>query len=207
MFWPFVERAKTFGRKAQAMEVVRFCPRQRSDTGMPWRVASHVKLAVQGTSPMRKIDALLDEYGASHRNRVNKLIHWLCVPPIVWTVVALLWSIPFPWPIGSGIVPLNWAVIALIAVQFYYFRLSRRLGMGLMLYNLAMLWLTAVVEANSAWPLWQVALVVFVLAWIGQFIGHVFEGKRPSFFRDLQFLLIGPAWLMSFVYRKAGLSY
>ena len=156
---------------------------------------------------MRKIDALLEEYGASHRNAINKGIHWICVPPIVWTVVALLWSIPFPWRIGSGIVPLNWAVIALLLVQVYYFRLSRRLGMGLMLYNLAMLWLTAVVEAHSPWPLWQVALVVFVVAWIGQFIGHVFEGKRPSFFKDLQFLLIGPAWLMSFVYRKAGLAY
>jgi uncharacterized membrane protein YGL010W len=156
---------------------------------------------------MRKIDSLLDEYGESHVNPVNKAIHWICVPLIVWTVVALLWSIPFPWDIGAGIVPLNWAVIALVPVQVYYFRLSRRLGMGLMLYNLVMLWLAAVVEAHSPWPLWQVAVAVFVLAWIGQFIGHIFEGKRPSFFKDLQFLLIGPAWLMSFVYRKAGLQY
>jgi len=156
---------------------------------------------------MQKIDILLAEYGESHVNPVNKAIHWICVPLIVWTVVALLWSIPVPWDIGSGIVPLNWAVIALVPVQVYYFRLSRRLGMGLMLYNLAMLWLAAVVETHSPWPLWQVAVAVFVLAWIGQFIGHVFEGKRPSFFKDLQFLLIGPAWLMSFVYRKAGLQY
>ena len=48
---------------------------------------------------------------------------------------------------------------------------------------------------------------LFVLAWIGQFIGHKVEGKKPSFFKDLQFLLIGPAWLMSFVYRAAGLRY
>jgi uncharacterized membrane protein YGL010W len=156
---------------------------------------------------MRTIDALLEEYGESHRNRLNKSIHWICVPVIVWTVVALIWSIPFPFAIGSGIVPLNWAVVALILAQIYYFRLSRRLGMGLLLYNLVMLWLTAEIEKWSPWPLWQVAVVVFVLAWIGQFIGHVIEGKRPSFFKDLQFLLIGPAWLMSFVYRKAGLGY
>jgi uncharacterized membrane protein YGL010W len=153
---------------------------------------------------MRKIDQLLNEYGESHENRLNKLIHWICVPVIVWTVVALIWSIPFPWKIGSGIVPVNWAVIALVLTQVYYFSLSRRLGMGLLLYNLAMLWLTAVIEQASPWPLWQVALAVFVLAWIGQFIGHIFEGKRPSFFKDVQFLLIGPAWLMSFVYRKIG---
>jgi uncharacterized membrane protein YGL010W len=156
---------------------------------------------------MRTIDTLLDEYGDGHVNKLNKFIHWVCVPPIVWTVVALLWAIPFPFDIGSGIVPLNWAVIALVPVQIYYFRLSRRLGMGLMLYNLAMLWLTDFIEKASPWPLWKVAVVVFILAWIGQFIGHIFEGKRPSFFKDLQFLLIGPAWLMSFLYRSAGLKY
>jgi uncharacterized membrane protein YGL010W len=156
---------------------------------------------------MRPIDTLLDEYGESHLNPVNKLVHWICVPVIVWAVVALLWSIPVPWTIGSGIVPLNWAVLALVLAQIYYFRLSRRLGSGLMLYNLAMLWVTAVVELYSPWPLWQVALAVFVLAWIGQFVGHVFEGKRPSFFKDLQFLLIGPAWLMSFLYRTLGLPF
>jgi uncharacterized membrane protein YGL010W len=156
---------------------------------------------------MRAIETLLYEYGESHENRLNKFIHWICVPVIVWTVVALLWSIPFPFDIGSGIVPLNWAVMALALAQIYYFRLSRRLGMGLLLYNLAMLWLTAVIGEASPWPLWQVAVVVFIVAWIGQFIGHVFEGKRPSFFKDVQFLLIGPAWLMSFIYRKAGLDF
>ena len=94
---------------------------------------------------MQTIESLLDEYGESHVNRANKIIHWICVPVIVWTVVALLWSIPFPLDIGSGIVPLNWAVVALILAQIYYFRLSRRLGMGLMLYNLLMLWLTAII--------------------------------------------------------------
>jgi uncharacterized membrane protein YGL010W len=156
---------------------------------------------------VRKIDRLLEEYGDSHENRLNKIIHWICVPVIVWTVVALIWSIPFPWKTGSGIVPVNWAVVALVLAQAYYFSLSRRLGMGLLLYNLGMLWLTAIIEQASPWPLWQVALAVFILAWIGQFIGHIFEGKRPSFFKDVQFLLIGPAWLMSFVYRKIGYGY
>lgn len=156
---------------------------------------------------MKTVNELLDEYGDSHQNKTNKLIHWICVPVIVWTVVALLWSIPFPLDVGSGIVKLNWAVVALVLAQIYYFKLSRRLGMGLLLYNLAMLWLTAVIEQVSPWPLWQVAVVVFVLAWIGQFIGHIYEGKRPSFFKDLQFLLIGPAWLLSWVYKRLGLEY
>jgi uncharacterized membrane protein YGL010W len=156
---------------------------------------------------MQSIQSLLLEYGESHRNPWNKFIHWICVPAIVWTVVALLWSIPFPAALQSDIVPVNWASLALLLAQIYYFRLSMSLGLGLLLYNVLMLWLTVLVDATSPWPLWQVALAVFILAWIGQFIGHVIEGKRPSFFKDVQFLLIGPAWLMAFIYRLLGISY
>jgi uncharacterized membrane protein YGL010W len=94
-----------------------------------------------------------------------------------------------------------------VLAQVYYYRLSIRLGTGILLFLMFLLWLTVIVEAFAPWPLWQIAVAVFVIAWLGQFIGHVFEGKRPSFFKDLQFLLIGPAWLLSFVYKQLGLSY
>ena len=156
---------------------------------------------------MQDVDSLLNEYGESHQNPWNKLIHWIAVPTIVWTVVALLWSIPFPAALQSEVVPINWATITLVLAQIYYFRLSLKLGTGLLLYNVLMLWLTALVEAASPWPLWQVAIAVFVAAWILQFIGHMIEGKRPSFFKDVQFLLIGPAWLLAFIYRVLGVRY
>jgi uncharacterized membrane protein YGL010W len=156
---------------------------------------------------MRNIESLLGEYGESHVNRTNKIIHWICVPLIVWTVVALLWSIPFPASLQTEMVPINWATVSLVLAQVYYFRLSVRLGLGLLAYNLLMIVMVLWVESGSPWPLWQVALGVFIVAWIGQFIGHVFEGKRPSFFKDLQFLLIGPAWLMSFVFRKLNIAF
>jgi len=156
---------------------------------------------------MQRLQSLLDEYASSHQNRKNKLIHWLCVPPIVWSVVAILWALPFPAALQSESIPINWATLAVLLAQIYYFRLSLSLGTGILLFLLLLLWLTAMIEAASPWSLWLVAVVVFVVAWIGQFIGHVFEGKRPSFFKDLQFLLIGPAWLMSFVYQQLGLKY
>lgn len=150
---------------------------------------------------MRSVQSWLDEYGESHRNPTNKLIHWICVPAIFWTVIALIWSIPSPveW--------LNWAVVTAIAVQLYYLSLSPRLSIGIGLFMLASLGLCVVVERHVPFPLWQIALTVFVVAWIGQFIGHRIEGKKPSFFKDLVFLLIGPAWLMAFVYRRMGWSY
>ncbi len=156
---------------------------------------------------MSRIQALLDEYASSHQNKVNKLIHWTCVPAIFWTVVAFLWAIPFPGTLHLGPIPLNWAVISLVLVMIYYLWMSVPLAIGMLIYSIINLFITAHVEYLSSYPLWQVALVIFVLAWIGQFIGHAIEGKKPSFFKDLQFLLIGPAWVMSFVYRMLGVKY
>jgi uncharacterized membrane protein YGL010W len=45
---------------------------------------------------MRTVTDWLGEYGASHANPTNKLLHWLCVPPIVLSVLAILWALPVP---------------------------------------------------------------------------------------------------------------
>ena len=150
---------------------------------------------------MKSVDVWLEEYGESHRNPTNKAIHWVCVPAIVWTVTALIWSIPSPYAW------LNWAVVGAVAAMIWYIALSPRLAVGIGLFLLACLGLNAWLESTFAAPLWAIAVVVFVVAWIGQFIGHHIEGRRPSFFKDVQFLLVGPAWLMGFVYRKAGWQY
>ena len=154
---------------------------------------------------MKNVHALLEEYGESHQNPVNKALHWICVPVILWTIIALLWAIPFPENFKLGGYPLNWAILALALVQIYYFRLSLSLAIGMLAIIAVMLWLTHWVVVNISLPLWQIAVALFVIAWIGQFIGHAVEGKRPSFFKDLQFLLIGPAWLLSFIYKKTGI--
>ena len=158
---------------------------------------------------MRKIDALLSEYGESHQNATNKTIHWICVPAIFFSVVALIASIPsgFLNSILGNSVFANWAAIVLVLVMFYYLSLSIPLSIGMLLFSLLCLYLVNLVVASVSLPLWQVALIVFVVAWIGQFYGHKIEGKKPSFLKDLQFLLIGPAWLMHFIYKKAGIPY
>ena len=81
------------------------------------------------------------------------------------------------------------------------------MGVGLALWSGLMLFLCNSVETHVGLPLVQVCLAVFVLAWAGQFVGHKIEGKKPSFLKDLQFLLVGPMWLMHFIYRKLGIAY
>ena len=155
---------------------------------------------------MRSIHSWLDEYGESHRNPVNKRLHWICVPLIVLSVIGLLWSIPVPrtWAADSAL--LNWGVLFIVLALAYYYLLAWRLALGMTLITCIM---CAVIYAANrlSVPLWLLSLSVFVLAWIGQFIGHKIEGKKPSFFKDIQFLLIGPLWLLAFVYRRAGLNY
>ncbi len=141
---------------------------------------------------MRTVDELFERYGSFHRHPTNKAIHWVCLPLIVWSVLGLLWS-------ASPIV----AYLALAAALAFYARLSLPLALGMLVVLAAMLyaltWLGGRVLVAS--------VVVFVLAWIGQFIGHAIERSRPSFTEDVRSFLVGPAWLLGFVYRRLGIGY
>lgn len=159
---------------------------------------------------MRKIDFLLSEYGESHQNQTNKTIHWICVPLIFFSIVGLLASIPseaVQSVLGEGNPNANWAGVALVFVVIYYVSLSISLSIGMMLFGVLCLFMTNIIIRLNIAPLWLISLVIFFLAWIGQFYGHKVEGKKPSFFKDIQFLLIGPAWLMHFVYKRLGIPY
>lgn len=159
---------------------------------------------------MRKIDQLLSEYGESHQNATNKAIHWICVPLIFFSVVSLIFSIPsglVQTVLGEGNVYANWATITMIVLMVYYVTLSIPLSIGMFLFGTLCLVMAKSIMQLQVAPLWVIALTIFVLAWIGQFYGHKVEGKKPSFFKDLQFLLIGPAWLMHFIYKKFGIPY
>ncbi|NVK50325.1 MAG: DUF962 domain-containing protein [Cyclobacteriaceae bacterium] len=159
---------------------------------------------------MRKIEELLQEYGMSHQNPTNKLIHWFCVPAIFFSVVGLVFSIPSgPLPeylslLGSFA---NWATIVLFLVLVYYLTLSGPLALGMFLFSSVCLALANFLSIEYPGKLWMISLGIFIIAWIIQFYGHKIEGKKPSFLKDLQFLLIGPAWLMHFIYKKLGFAY
>jgi uncharacterized membrane protein YGL010W len=146
----------------------------------------------ESTHP-REIDALLDQYADSHRHHTNELIHIVCVPVIVFTLLGILWAIH----------PLL-AVAAVGAAMWYYFKLSRPFALGMLVMSLLMLGVLLSMPRFTVLPM---SISLFVVAWIGQFIGHKIEGKKPSFFDDLRFLLIGPLFVLSFLYRRLNLAY
>ncbi len=140
---------------------------------------------------IRQVDRLVGQYAESHRNPTNVAIHWVCVPIIVWCSLALLWVV-HPWlAIGA-------AVLSLI----YYARLSWSFTLAMGLFAAVCLYSLTLIP-HAGW----IALVLFVVTWIAQFIGHKIEGKKPSFLKDLQFLLVGPIFLLAKLFRRLGIAY
>jgi uncharacterized membrane protein YGL010W len=157
--------------------------------------------------PMRTAEQWLDEYGSSHRNPTNEALHWICVPVILWCVLGFLWLIPFPGVVRSAMPWANWATVITLLAVIYYGVLSWPLALGILPVLALLLWSIDALGRSTAIPMWLICASLFALAWIGQFIGHAIEKKRPSFFKDLQFLLIGPMWLLSNIYRRVGIPF
>ena len=155
----------------------------------------------------RPIDAWFAHYSGDHQHATNQRIHVVAVPLILWSVIALLWCIPVP---GTWFRAGLWAGLACFAAWMFYFRNSRAIGFGMLAMFVAMLWLTFWIERGTStrFLLW-LAIGVFVVAWIAQFVGHskLFEGRKPSFLTDLKYLLIGPAWVLAKLYRKLGIAW
>lgn len=153
---------------------------------------------------MRTLDQWFEEYTVSHQNPKNKAIHYICVPAIFFSIVGLLMSIPSTFlsnllQLNQPIIE-NWAFVALIFVLIFYIRLS--VSMAAKIAVFAFLCLILNFYIGKLMPLWAFSVGVFVIAWIGQFYGHNIEGKKPSFLKDLQFLMIGPAWVVQNLFSK-----
>lgn len=144
-----------------------------------------------GSTP-RRVDALLAHYAESHRHPTNEAIHCVAIPAIMLSLVGLLYAV-HPW--------VAWAFIG--ASMVYYARLS--VVFLLTMAVLSVLALAAVqAMGDKALP---ASAAIFVLAWIAQFVGHNIERRKPSFFEDLQYLWVGPLFVLSLLFRKLGIRW
>jgi uncharacterized membrane protein YGL010W len=156
------------------------------------------------------IQVWFDKYAEHHQNPVNKLIHWFCVPAIFFSLIGLLSGLSFS--LGSDILPLSveeqmhaGTLLIFFGVVFLS-RLSMPIAIGMALFSFLILKGITFMYGLEL-DVFSICLGIFAVAWIGQFIGHRIEGEKPSFYEDLKFLLIGPAWLLSFIYKKLGITY
>tara|TARA_R110000868_G_scaffold14805_15_gene68591 strand:- start:2198 stop:2659 length:462 start_codon:yes stop_codon:yes gene_type:complete len=153
---------------------------------------------------MRQIEFLLNEYGESHKNKTNIIIHAIAVPAIYFVTLGLLWSLPTPNFLDYF--DITWAHVLVIPTLYYYFKLSGPIGAAMTLLSIVSFFGIKLLEGLSV-PVWQVCVGIFVVMWILQFVGHHVEGKKPSFLKDVQFLLVGPAWWWGHWLKRLNINY
>lgn len=154
---------------------------------------------------MRTLEQWLDDYNVSHQNPRNKQIHFWCVPAIAVCTVALFWQIPLGLSLAGT--PVNLGHVLLIGAMSFYGYLSLKLALGMLVPVLVLVAGILWYENTIALPLWIPAAIIWVLAWVLQFVGHKAEAQKPSFFEDVLFLLIGPLWILGFLYDRLGVTY
>lgn len=143
-------------------------------------------------TPIRRIDQLLAHYGESHTKPANELIHYIAIPLIVFSLIGVLhWIHP------------TVALIVIAASIMYYARLSTVFMVAMTLMAAVMMYVVSLMGS----ALLPASIGIFVVSWIFQFIGHKIEGKKPSFLEDLQYLLIGPLFVLSKLFLKLGIKW
>jgi uncharacterized membrane protein YGL010W len=140
----------------------------------------------------RKIDTLLTHYGSSHLNPTNEIIHFVAIPLIMLSIVGLMYAL-HPWV----------AYAFMAASMVYYVRLSIVFLVAMVVWGALLFWVITLMGDK----VWQTSLIIFVGAWIIQFIGHKIEGKKPSFFEDIQYLWVGPLFVLSKLFEKLGIKW
>jgi uncharacterized membrane protein YGL010W len=151
-----------------------------------------LEMDVNDMTDIRKVDTLINHYGESHTNPTNELIHFIAIPPIMLSLSGLLYAIhPF-------------VLYAFLAGSFiYYARLSAVFLTTMLIWSALMLWLIQ----SMGTQLVTLSVAIFVGAWVLQFIGHKIEGKKPSFFEDIQYLWVGPLFVLSKLFVKVGIKW
>ncbi|HEY5622413.1 MAG TPA: Mpo1-like protein [Gammaproteobacteria bacterium] len=155
---------------------------------------------------MKPADEWLNQYDRHHAGGANRVLHWISVPFIVTGIVGLLWALPIPATFSDATPVLNWGTIFLMAAVVYYFILSISLGFGILpfvaLIAAAVVWLD-----RLSYPLWMSSMLLLAVAWMLLRISNRRGGTRPSLVGDLQYMMLGPLWLLAAVYRRFGIPY
>lgn len=148
---------------------------------------------------LKNLSQWLSEYGETHQNSLNQWIHKACVPAIVWSIIGVLHLLPplFYFRYEQHNIPVTWAHILSLFALGFYLSLSIRVAFFMLMFILSIFFSQAILRDMSL-DHFGFYVLFFVVAWIGQFVGHKIEGKKPAFFKDVSFLLIGPVW----VFRK-----
>jgi uncharacterized membrane protein YGL010W len=160
-------------------------------------------------SLFRSAPELMVQYAHYHRDRRNIATHLVGIPLIVLSIGMLLSMVSLD--IAGNAVTLA-SLMWVLSTLWYLTRGNLLLGLATSAVNGALIALAHTPEAASGWGLnvlydaaWFPGLAVFVIGWIIQFVGHIYEGRKPAFVDDLVGLLVGPMFVVGEVLMMAGM--
>ncbi|EOR92988.1 hypothetical protein ADIARSV_3840 [Arcticibacter svalbardensis MN12-7] len=165
----------------------------------------------QKTSSPNLIGKILSQFSASHSTAVNKLIHYITIPLVSFSVLALAWATPFPFLsfLGRYNGFINWASILIGFAVYYYYRVSPLLSYGILLMIFAFSGLIVSLEkfhSQGGGPeMHIIPLLILLPALLAQVAGHRTEKAIPSASSSMRSLKDGPLWLMNVFFRRIGI--
>ena len=155
---------------------------------------------------MNEIDGWLKHYEDTHQDLSYPVVYWAAVPMVVLGTVGILWTLPIPDEFFQISPLLNWGTAFLMAAAVYYFIISVSLAIGMLPFVLGVAGIEAWLQ-QSDFSLTRVSLGLLTGGIIGLWMGHRKKGSLRPVLQDLQLMMIGPAWLLSVLYRRIGIPY
>jgi len=148
---------------------------------------------------MKTLEQQMAIYAAYHRNRWNKLTHFIGVPAIIFSIL-----IPMSWVSIGG--DLTLAHVFVGAVLAYYFLLDVPLALATTVATGALLYAAKLAAGTGVASGWIWFGTFFVGGWILQLVGHVFEGRKPALADNLFQIFVAPLFLVAEVFFALGLK-
>ena len=140
---------------------------------------------------MSVLTRLLESYEKNHQNPINEAIHMIAIPLIMFSILGVTAAFDI------------FLEYILVGIAFlYYLKLSKTAALLMLVWLLIYLGLVVLLRPYII----EISILLFAFGWILQFLGHFIEGKRPSFFEDLRYFLIGPLFVVQKVISKFGIS-
>ncbi len=155
---------------------------------------------------MSETDGWLQLYEDTHQDLTYPVIYWAAVPMVVLGTVGILWTLPIPDQFFEISPLLNWGTAFLMATAVYYFIISVSLAIGMLPFLLGIAGIQNWLTTSDFSPL-RVSIGLLVAGIIGLWLGHRNQGSLRPVIRDLQLMMIGPAWLLSVLYRRIGIPF
>lgn len=147
----------------------------------------------EASSKNERLSFWLTRYAQTHRNPINIKIHFVCVPLIFFSIIALLDAVNI-LELSPGL-PMTGAWVLIGLSMLFYLKVSLKYAITMFLLATSCLFLSRFLLRVFESSFLAIVGLIFILAWIGQFVGHKIEGAKPAFFEDILFLLIGPLWI------------